>query len=175
MAKILLADDEEGLRLMMGRQLRRAGHEVSLAEDGLAAAELLQTETFDVVVSDMKMPRLDGMGLLEQAKLLAPDTEFIILTGHGNMENAIEAFKTGNVFDYLLKPLDDIHELDGVVARAVERRFLRHENVRLVSELQTRIDELEETRAQLAQLAERDGLTGLLNHRTIHARLQDLL
>jgi len=93
MGKVLLADDEEALRLMMGRQLKRAGHEVTLAEDGMVAAGLLETEVFDVVVSDMKMPRLDGMGLLERAKELAPDTEFIILTGHGNMENAIEAFK----------------------------------------------------------------------------------
>src|SRR5690349_3933790 len=99
MAKILLADDEEALRVLMGRQLRRAGHDVSLAEDGLAATELLLRETFDVVVSDMKMPRLDGMGLLQEAMRIAPDTEFIILTGHGNMENAIDAFKTGNVFD----------------------------------------------------------------------------
>jgi len=175
MAKVLLADDEELLRMMMGHQLQRAGHQVSLAEDGLAAVELLQAGTFDVVVSDMKMPRLDGMGLLEQAKQISPDTEFIILTGHGNMDNAIEAFKAGNVFDYLLKPLDDIHELDGVVARAAERRFLRLENVRLVGELQTQITDLQEARSQLVELAEHDGLTGLLNHRTIHARLQEAL
>ncbi|HLK54949.1 MAG TPA: HD domain-containing phosphohydrolase [Chthonomonadaceae bacterium] len=175
MGKVLLADDEDALRLLMGRQLRRAGHEVTLAEDGMVAAELLTTQTFDVVVSDMKMPRLDGMGLLARAKELAPDTEFIILTGHGNMENAIEAFKTGNVFDYLLKPLDDIQELDGVVARALERRYLRNENIRLVSELEQQLQELEDARNQLAQLAEHDGLTNLLNHRTIHARLEQLL
>jgi diguanylate cyclase (GGDEF)-like protein/putative nucleotidyltransferase with HDIG domain len=175
MAKVLLVDDEEGLRLIMGRQLRRAGHEVTLAEDGTVAVDLLESQTFDVVVSDMKMPRMDGMGLLNCAKQIAPETEFIILTGHGNLENAIEAFKTGNVFDYLVKPLDNIHELDGVVERAVERKFLRGENTRLVHELQGRIDELEDARNQLARLAESDGLTGLLNHRTMHARLQDLL
>ncbi len=175
MAKVLLADDEEALRLMMGRQLRRAGHEVTLAEDGRMAADLLDAGVYDVVVSDMKMPRLDGMGLLEHAMRVAPKTEFIILTGHGNMENAIDAFKTGNVFDYLLKPLDDIHELDGVVARAVERRFLRSENARLVSELEARVDDLEAAKQQLSQLAERDGLTGLLNHREIHRRLEELL
>jgi len=175
MAKVLLVDDEEGLRMIMSRQLRRAGHEVSLAEDGLAAVDLLSSGSFDVVVSDMKMPRLDGMGLLQHARQVAPDMEFIILTGHGNLDNAIEAFKTGNVFDYLVKPLDNIHELDGVVARAVERRFLRKENTRLVGELQCRIGELEDARNQLAQLAERDGLTGLLNHRTIHSRLQEAL
>jgi diguanylate cyclase (GGDEF)-like protein/putative nucleotidyltransferase with HDIG domain len=171
MTRVLLADDEEALRLMLGRQLRRAGHEVTLAEDGLVAAGFLETETFDVVVSDMKMPRLDGMGLLERAAHLAPDTEFIILTGHGSAENALEAFKRGNVFDYLLKPLEDIRELDAVVARAVERRHLRRENGRLVAELTGRIEELEAAKAELAFLAERDGLTGLFNHKTIHEKL----
>ncbi len=175
MAKVLLADDEEAIRLMLGRQLRRAGHEVTLAEDGMAAVELLSQEEFDVVVSDMKMPRLDGMGLLAKAIEMAPGTEFIILTGHGNMENAVEAFKTGNVFDYLLKPLDDIHELDAVVARAVERRQLRAENGRLVAQLQEQLRELEENRQQLLCMAERDGLTGLLNHRAIHTRLAEAL
>lgn len=173
MAKVLLVDDEEGLRLMMGRQLRRAGYEVTLAEDGMAAVGLLEAETFDVVVSDMKMPRLDGMGLLARAREIAPDTEFIILTGHGNLENAVEAFKTGNVFDYLLKPLNDIQELNIVVGRAVERLMLRAENGRLVTELEARVLELEEARKKLTTLAERDGLTGLYNYRTIHARLGD--
>ena len=175
MAKVLLADDEEALRLLLGRQLKRAGHAVTVAEDGQVAADLLTREDFDVVVSDMKMPRLDGMGLLAKASQIAPTTEFIILTGHGNMENAVTAFKTGNLFDYLLKPLNDIHELDGVVARAVERRFLRTENGRLVKELTARIEELEQAKQRLVFLAERDGLTGLLNHRAIHARLHEAL
>jgi diguanylate cyclase (GGDEF)-like protein/putative nucleotidyltransferase with HDIG domain len=175
MAKILLVDDEEGLRLLMSRQLRRAGHEVLQAEDGLKAVSFLETETFDVVVSDMRMPRLDGMGLLARATELAPSTEFVILTGHGSMENAVEAFKTGRVFDYLLKPLEDIRELDAVVARAAERRLLRSENTRLVGELQERVTELEAAKRQLVELAEHDGLTGLLNHRAIHQRLDLLL
>lgn len=174
MAKVLLADDEAALRLLMGRQLRKAGHEVVQASDGLDAYQIMENDpTFDVVVSDIKMPKLDGMGLLSRAKHIIPDTEFIILTGHGSMENAVEAFKTGNVFDYLLKPLDDINELDVVVARAVERRRLRMENKKLISDLELRIHELEETRHELANLAEHDGLTGLLNHRTIHNRLMD--
>jgi diguanylate cyclase (GGDEF)-like protein/putative nucleotidyltransferase with HDIG domain len=175
MAKVLLADDEEALRRMLGRELRLAGHEVTLAEDGLAAVELLTQAKFDVVVSDMKMPRLDGMGLLERAAQIAPDTEFIILTGHGSLENAVEAFKLGHVFDYLLKPLEDIRELTTVVERAVERRQLRSENGRLVAELQAQLEELETARRQLTVLAEQDGLTGLLNHRTIHRHLAALL
>src|SRR5579871_3121009 len=170
MARVLLADDEEAIRLMLGRQLRRAGHEVTVAEDGMAAVEHLKQTEFDVVVSDMKMPRLDGMGLLAKARDIAPGTEFIILTGHGNMENAVEAFKTGNVFDYLLKPLDDIHELDAVVARAAERRQLRADNARLVGQLQAQLQELEEARQKLLYMSEHDGLTDLFNHRAVHMR-----
>src|SRR5579871_1698861 len=175
MAKVLLADDEETLRLMMGRQLRRAGHEVTVVADGLMAASLLESDPFDVVVSDMKMPHLDGMGLLARAREMALDIEFIILTGHGSMENAVEAFKTGNVFDYLLKPLEDMRKLDTVVARAVERRHLRSENARLVRELEQRIEELEVAKRDLTHLASRDSLTGLLNHRSIHAKLDEVL
>ena len=188
MTKVLLADDEEALRLLMARQLKRAGYDVTTAEDGQIAADLLRSETFDVVISDMKMPRLDGMGLLAVAMEFAPTTEFIILTGHGNMENAVNAFKTGNVFDYLLKPLNDIRELDAVVERAVERRRLRSENSRLTEELELRkenqrllteleayVAELETARQKLAHLAERDGLTGLYNHRAIHNLLETRL
>jgi diguanylate cyclase (GGDEF)-like protein/putative nucleotidyltransferase with HDIG domain len=188
MARVLIVDDEEVLRLAFSRQLRRSGYEVTLATDGLVAVELLQQESYDVIVSDMNMPRLDGMGLLARAAELAPTTEFIILTGHGNMENAIEAFKTGNVFDYLLKPLDDIRELSAVVERAAERRLLRsenrrltaelelqRENQRLVAELEARVQEIDEQRRKLQFMAEHDGLTGLYNHRSIHSRLENLL
>ena len=175
MAKILLVDDEDALRLILGRQLQRSGYEVTLADDGMSALEFLERESFDVVVSDMKMPRLDGMGLLEHSVRIAPNTEFIILTGHGSLESALEAFKTGLVFDYLLKPLEDISQLDFVVGRAVERHQLREENGRLVSELKSQISHLEETKKQLAYLAERDGLTGLHNHISIHHRLQEII
>jgi diguanylate cyclase (GGDEF)-like protein/putative nucleotidyltransferase with HDIG domain len=175
MARILVADDEEMLRQIIERQLRRAGHEVVTAQDGMEALDRLTAESFDVVLSDMKMPRLDGMGLLEKAHELAPDVEFIILTGHGSMENAVEAFKRGNVFDYLLKPLEDINELDAVVNRAIERRHLRSDNKRLVSELESKIEDLQEAKVRLAQLAEQDSLTGLLNHRSIHEHLTKTL
>ena len=81
----------------------------------------------------------------------------------------------GRVFDYLLKPLEDIRELATVVGRAVERQHLRRENSRLVAELQDQIQALEAAKRQLAVLAEQDGMTGLLNHRTIHRHLDALL
>jgi diguanylate cyclase (GGDEF)-like protein len=91
------------------------------------------------------------------------------------MENAVGAFKTGLVFDYLLKPLEDIGEIDAVVSRAVERHQLRSQNAILVAELHAHVEELEAAKQQLLYQAERDGLTGLLNHKTIHKKLFDLL
>ncbi|MGC8666785.1 MAG: HD domain-containing phosphohydrolase [Chthonomonadales bacterium] len=171
MARILLADDDETLRLIMGRHLHKVGHEVTLAENGLKALALLEQTDFDVVLSDMKMPGLDGVGLLSRAAASKPGTEFIIITGYGSIENAVEAFNMGNVSNYLLKPIEDIRALDAAINRALERRRLRTENERLVAELRRRIQELEEARAKLEYVAQRDGLTGALTHRAFHHRM----
>lgn len=171
MARILLADDDETLRLIMGRHLHKAGHEVALAENGLKALTLLEQADFDVVVSDMRMPGLDGVGLLSRCAASRPSTEFIIVTGYGSIENAIEAFNHGNVSNYLLKPLEDVRVLDAAINRALERRRLRTENERLIAELRRKVDELEEARSKLHYVAQRDGLTGALTHRAFHHRL----
>ena len=175
MARVLLAEDERVLRMLVCRQLRQSGHEVAEAENGNAACSLLETYEFDVLISDMMMPGLDGMGLIERAADLAPTMEVIVLTGHGSVENAVEAFKTGNVFDYLRKPLADPRELGAAVERAAERRQLRHDNIRLVTELEGRIRELEAAKRRLQDFAERDGITGLLNHRAIHRCLDECM
>jgi DNA-binding NtrC family response regulator len=133
MSRILIAEDEDGLRMLLERQLARSGYSVSSAPDGLAALSLLTQEPFDLVISDMKMPRLDGMGLLREAQQQHLPVDFIILTGHGSLEGAVEAFKKGNVVDYLLKPLEDIRMLSRIVERALEARQLKAENQRLSS------------------------------------------
>jgi diguanylate cyclase (GGDEF)-like protein/putative nucleotidyltransferase with HDIG domain len=175
MSNVLLVEDDAVLRTLLKRLLSSHGHTVVTADDGLAAVEKLASTDYDVVVTDMMMPRLDGLGLIGRAAAIAPQTEFIILTGHGSTETAVEAFKTGNVYDYLMKPLRDPQELCAAVDRAAERRRLREENRRLVTDLQRWIEELEAAKRQLAAQAERDPLTGLLNHRALHARLQTLL
>jgi len=146
MANILVVDDEEALRMLLQRQLQRAGHQVTGCSDGLEALAALERGRYDLVLSDMKMPRLDGMGLIRAARERDIKTDFIFLTGHGSLEGAVAAFKEGNVRDYLLKPLEDIQTLDLVVERALERQ-------------------------RLLRLAEEDALTGLLNYRGIHERL----
>lgn len=171
MADILLVEDDDTLRLLLARQLTRGGHSVVECADGLSALTQLGYHPFDLVLTDMKMPRLDGMGLLEQARERGLDAEFVVLTGHGSLEAAVEAFQVGNVADYLLKPLDDIRLLNVVVERALERRSLRSDNSRLVTELQHQVEELEAARRQLARTAEEDPLTGVSNRRSLQQAL----
>lgn len=137
MNKILIAEDEEGLRMLLERQLTRSGYTVHTASDGQEALETLCREPFDLVISDMKMPRLDGMGLLREAQERLLQVDFVVLTGHGSLEGAVEAFKNGNVVDYLLKPLEDIRMLSRIVARALEARKLKEENLRLSAAVRT--------------------------------------
>ena len=161
MSKILIADDEESLRQLLARQLSRGGYEVFCAEDGVEALAALERTPFDLVISDMKMPRLDGMGLLRAAQERQLPVDFVILTGHGNLEGAVEAFRNGNVVDYLLKPLEDIRILNRIVEKALEARQLKRENAHLLKEM--------------TRVALEDGLTGLLNYRGIHNQLEILL
>jgi len=124
MARILVVDDEEGIRSFMAEVLADAGHTVTEAVDGAHAAELLARQSFHVLVTDLKMPRLGGLDLLRRVRAEQPETEAIVLTAHGTVESAVEAMKLG-ALDYLTKPLSGPDELRLVVARALERRALR--------------------------------------------------
>src|SRR5687768_13456460 len=107
-ARILLVDDEPNLRKVLGALLRQEGFEVHMEGDGEAALARLRAApsgTFDAVISDLRMPRLDGMGLLRAATTEDPDLPVIILTAHGTVDSAVEAVKLG-AFDYLEKPFD---------------------------------------------------------------------
>lgn len=178
MNKILIAEDEEGLRMLLERQLTRSGYIVHTASDGQEALETLCRETFDLVISDMKMPRLDGMGLLREAQERQLPVDFVVLTGHGSLEGAVEAFKNGNVVDYLLKPLEDIRMLSRIVARALEARKLKEENLRLTTAASTdpgQLDQLlhlTETYLSLVlerQLGTEQALDELLRDTTSHS------
>jgi two-component system response regulator AtoC len=123
MARILVVD-EAGLREFMSDALEADGHTVTAAADGLAAAKLVDERGFDVVVTDLRMPGLDGLALLAKLRAEQAEVEVIVLTAHGTVETAVEAMKLG-AFEYLAKPLSGPDELRLVVARAVERRGLR--------------------------------------------------
>ena len=123
MARILIADDEAGLREFIGDTLRLDGHEIVEATDGRDAVRRLEERNFDLVITDLRMPHLDGMGVLKKVRAEQPEVEVIVLTAHGSVDNAVEAMKLG-AFDYLQKPLGGPDELRLVAARAIERRHL---------------------------------------------------
>jgi two-component system response regulator AtoC len=125
-ARILLVDDEPNLRKVLGALLRQEGYEVHAEPDGeagLARIRSAPSGTFDVVISDLRMPRLDGMGLLRAATAEDPDLPVIILTAHGTVDSAVEAVKLG-AFDYLEKPFDR-DQIRHVLDRALATRARR--------------------------------------------------
>ncbi|MCA9692548.1 MAG: sigma-54-dependent Fis family transcriptional regulator, partial [Myxococcales bacterium] len=122
-ARILLVDDEPNLRKVLGALLRQQGLEVHAEEDGEAALARVRSapsQTFDAVITDLRMPRLDGIGLLKALNSHEPNLPVIVLTAHGSVDSAVEAVKLG-AFDYLEKPFDrdQIHQ---VVEKAIATR-----------------------------------------------------
>ena len=145
---LLLVDDEEGIRMVLGISLTDRGYQVHLAEDGRHALALFDAKQPEVVLTDIKMPGMDGIELLKAIKQKSPETEVIMITGHGDMDLAIQSLKH-DATDYITKPIDD-DILDLALQRAWERitmrKQLRHytENLeRLVEEKSRRLIEAE--------------------------------
>lgn len=124
-ARVLVVDDEVEICTLLSRHLRRLGYTVEEAGDGVEALALVGTAVPDVVVTDMAMPRLDGLGLLQALRSIDPEVPVIVLTGQGSLENAVQAIREGVLFDYLIKPLPDLALLEVAVRRALEVRQLR--------------------------------------------------
>ena len=118
-----MADDEPGLRAFAAEALQDDGHAVAQAVDGSDAAQQLRKETFDLLITDLRMPRLDGMALLRQMRIEQPELEVIVLTAFGTVDSAVDAMKLG-AFDYLQKPIGSPGALRLLAARALEHRAL---------------------------------------------------
>ena len=93
--QILVVDDEPNLRRVLSAQLARDGYEVLTAEDGEQGLDVLREHHIDLVITDLKMPRCDGMELLKRAVELEPELPVVMITAHGTVDNAVEALKTG--------------------------------------------------------------------------------
>jgi len=113
--KILIVDDEQNMRVALFEALSRNGHEVSVAENGRMALEMIARTPPDLVVTDIKMPGMDGLELLRQIKALRPELPVVIMTGFATVDTAVEAMKQG-AFDYLLKPFP-VEVIEETVAR----------------------------------------------------------
>jgi two-component system, NtrC family, response regulator PilR len=133
---ILIVDDERSMREFLGIYLRREGYRIEAAASGKEAMAALKARVFDLVITDLRMPDVDGLAVLSEAKLLHSDTEVIVVTAFSTTETAIAAMKAG-AHDYLTKPFK-LDEVGLVVARAMEKRRLARENVALRNEIKGR-------------------------------------
>lgn len=149
-ATLLLVDDEPSILSALRRLLRPTGHTVLTATSGAEGLALLATQNVALVVSDMRMPGMDGAQFLEQVRAKWPDTVRLLLTGYADMTSTIDAINRGEIYRYIAKPWDD-HELLLVIRQALEQRELRFENQRLLALTQTQNAELQTLNAGLAQ------------------------
>ncbi|MCC7535742.1 MAG: sigma-54-dependent Fis family transcriptional regulator [Deltaproteobacteria bacterium] len=130
--QVLVADDEPNLRRVVSAQLSRDGYDVHAVEDGAAALEVLRDHHIDLVITDLRMPKVDGMAVLRHCQEHVPDVPVILITAHGTVDNAVEAVKLG-AFDYVTKPFDR-EEFRHVVEKAVRSREHGKRDVVLASE-----------------------------------------
>ena len=133
---ILIVDDERSMREFLGIYLRREGYRIEAASGGNEAIASIKARAFDVIITDLRMPGIDGLTILAEAKRMRPDTEVIVVTAFSTTETAIAAMKAG-AHDYLTKPFK-IDEVGLVVDRAMEKRRLSRENVALRDEIKGR-------------------------------------
>ncbi|WP_455241721.1 sigma-54-dependent transcriptional regulator [Petrachloros mirabilis] len=133
MEKILVVDDEKSLREVMSIMLKRAGYAVTEAADGEEAIGQVNKEIFDLVITDLRMPRADGMDVLKAVKSFSPDTVVLVVTAFGTADSAVEAMKHG-AFDYLTKPFQ-VDEVQLIIRNALEKRRLSTENMLLRREM----------------------------------------
>ncbi len=131
MYRILIIEDEAAIRRVLVKILseENQGYEVFEAEDGLAGMEIIKKEDFDLVLCDIKMPKMDGVEVLEAVKKIKPEIPIVMISGHGDLETAVNTMKMG-AFDYISKP-PDLNRLLNTVRIALDRKELVVENTRL--------------------------------------------
>ncbi len=121
--QVLIVDDEPNLRKILSAQLTRDGYDALTAEDGEQGLHLLREHHIDLVITDLKMPKVDGMTLLKRALEIEPELPVVLITAHGTIDTAVEALKRG-AFDFVTKPFDK-DEVRQIVAKALKTRELR--------------------------------------------------
>ena len=131
MSKILIIEDEEAIRRVLLKILSEENplYQVFEAADGLSGTELIKREDFDLVLCDIKMPKMDGVEVLEAAKKIKPEIPIVMISGHGDLETAVNTMRLG-AFDYISKP-PDLNRLLNTVRNALDRKELVLENKRL--------------------------------------------
>ncbi len=136
MARILIAEDEERMRKLLGMLLGNKGHELTLCEDGEQLVEAFDTELHDAVITDLRLPKKNGMEVIEHIKKRSPETPIIVMTAYGSIESAVDAMQAG-ASDYVTKPFEETR-IHLAIETALERRELMKENRVLRTELRSK-------------------------------------
>jgi DNA-binding NtrC family response regulator len=134
--RLLIAEDEPILRITMAEALEKEGWTVDVAEDGLKAMQVFEQHLHDVILTDLLMPRMDGMEVLRRAKALQPETTIVIITAHGTVESAVDAMRQGAA-DFISKPFS-IVQLLLRLSNVCSFKMLREQNIRLQEQLEER-------------------------------------
>ncbi|MCI0489108.1 MAG: sigma-54 dependent transcriptional regulator [Blastocatellia bacterium] len=138
MEKVLVVDDERSMRELLELVLKREGYGVHTAENGTRALELVRQNLYDLIISDVKMPDINGIDLLERVREISPETMVIMITAFATVDTARRAFKLG-AEDFVIKDSGfDVEELKVTVGKVLEKKHLRQENVLLKRELRQR-------------------------------------
>jgi two-component system response regulator AtoC len=132
--RVLVVDDEENIRHMLGAVLRQEGYEVTVAESAAQALAAMEQQPIDVLLSDIRMPKLSGLELLDRVQRTYPRTVVIMMSAYGNVDTAIEAIKRG-AYDYIAKPFKP-DEVVLLLRKAEERERLKQENIKLRTEVE---------------------------------------
>ena len=147
---LLFVDDEPGILSALRRLFRPHGYRIFIAEGGAAGLEVLEKEQIDLVISDMRMPEMDGATFLKEVRARWPNVMRILLTGYADITSTVAAINQGEIYRYISKPWDD-NEIVSIVAEAIEHQNLKRENLRLSSLTQAQNDQLKELNASLEQ------------------------
>ncbi len=137
--KLLLVDDEEGIRKVLKITLESAGYEVLPAPDGETGLDIFIREKPDIVITDIKMPGIDGIELLKRIKNLNPETEVIMITGHGDMDLAVKSLQY-EAADFITKPIDS-HDLESAIKKAEDRISISRSIKTYMDDLKTLVEE----------------------------------
>lgn len=150
MEKILVIDDEEDIRILLSSILESDGYHVITASDGREGLEKFQEHDPALVLTDVRMPLLDGIGVLREIKAKQSEADVIVLTGHSDEATAVDCLRLG-AYDYFRKPLENVDVFLAAIERVIEKRDLQQKNRQLLE--------------QLTKMSIKDPLTGLYNFR----------
>jgi diguanylate cyclase (GGDEF)-like protein len=165
--RVLVVDDDSSILGVITEVLEDDGYKVTTAGSGEEAIEALKNNKFALVMTDIRLPGINGVAVLEHVKEVRPRTNVIMITSHASLDTVIKALKHG-AYDYLLKPFEDLSLISTAAKRAVDSFNLDLDRSQLIRSLESSNEELARVNQVLHGLAIRDGLTDLYNHRYIN-------